>query len=94
MFDHLPGAEVPRDEEAFKNHVANTLRDHGTRLGTIESDITEVVELLRMGKGFFRTCGIISRAYRKVAAVVILTLALWQAVAVFWRNIPPPGQGQ
>lgn len=82
---------MPRTAEDFNDFMAAQLRSHGERLDLIEAQVCEVVEIIRLGKGFFRACGWLGRGVKWVGGLAAAALAIWQAIEHLIRGTPGPG---
>ncbi len=91
MPERITDQPMARTAEDFNDFVADQLRGHGDRLDQIEGQVTEVVEIIRMGRGFFRACGWVGRGVKWAAGLAASAALIWQAIEQFFRSTPPGG---
>jgi len=76
--DHEPGACPGGCEEI--SEVQMRLTDGHERMCRIETQLSEVYEIVQMGKGFFKMLGIIATVLKWIAAIVGPFVAIYFAI--------------
>ncbi len=81
IHDRMTRFEARLDEGNLRmGHIETSLNSNSATLATNSSDTSEILEILRDGKGFFKIAGRVGDVFKWTLGLVTAALIFWYAI--------------